>query len=267
MMMRGVTVELPPLALAKLQELELARAACEDAGRAAANRLAALPVDADASLRERWSVERDKQNRRHSDLSRLCNSVRQWLFQQRLPLALAQPVELELKNGVSLPAAIESARNDIRAVQQELAKVRSAVLPRKNQEAAVSAYLARLAAAQRLQIVFDVHGNASVRWADDVIAGKDDILSLLAFVLGPQQLVAAFSASLAQQQPEATALAPEEKAKRISELSARLSSLGYLEQGLIDRCAVQGIMIDSRPDADPACVLGVVIAKTTAAAA
>jgi hypothetical protein len=260
--MRGVTVELPPLALSKLQELELARAAAEDAGRAAANRLAALPINADASLRERWSVERDKQNRKHADLARLGNSVRQWLFQQRQPLALVQPVDIELK--VPLPAAVESAREEIKAVQQRLAAVRGAPPRRSDKQKAINQYLDRLAQQARPKIVFDVRGNASVRWADDVITGKDDVLSLLAFALGPQ-LSAAFRHVLDAEPERADALAPAEKAKRTAELEAQLLQAEQFEEMLIERAASEGITIDRRPDVVNVCVvLGVVVAKAQA---
>jgi len=54
----------------------------------------------------------------------------------------------------------------------------------------------RLALRARPKIGFDARGNARVMWAEDMVAGKDDVLGLLAFALGPEQLLAAFSRDL-----------------------------------------------------------------------
>ena len=59
-------------------------------------------------------------------------------------------------------------------------------------------HISRLAQA-RPKIVFDVRGNASVHWVDDIVTGKDDLLSVLAWALGPQQLAAAFARQLEEQ--------------------------------------------------------------------
>ena len=49
-MMRGVTIKLPEIACSKLEALEFSCDAALEAARAAANRLAGLPRDADVSL-------------------------------------------------------------------------------------------------------------------------------------------------------------------------------------------------------------------------
>ena len=87
-------------------------------------------------------------------------------------------------------------REKIADVQlRELAQVRRAPLRKQSQLQAVSEYLTRLAAGAAENRV-DARGNARVMWAEDMVAGKDDVLGLLAFALGPEQLLAAFSRDL-----------------------------------------------------------------------
>jgi hypothetical protein len=91
----------------------------------------------------------------------------------------------------------------------------------------------------RPKIVFDVRGNASVHWVDDIVTGKDDLLSVLAWALGPQQLAAAFARQLEQEPERADALSPTERERRISELSATLLSLERREEEAIMLAADQ----------------------------
>ena len=57
--MRGVTVELPESARAKLSDIEAQRCIAEDLLRGTAQRLTSLPREA-VELRERLAVEREK---------------------------------------------------------------------------------------------------------------------------------------------------------------------------------------------------------------
>ena len=100
-------------------------------------------------------------------------------------------------------------------------------------------------------------------WAEDMVAGKDDVLGLLAFALGPEQLLAAFSRDLELEPEPADALSSGERDKRISELSDSLLSLERREEGLM-RAAQDGIDVLRRGDADPRCVLGVTVIKAQA---
>ena len=265
--MRGVTIKLPEVACSKLEALEFACDAALEGARTAANKLAGLPRDADASLRERWNVERDKQSRRQSDLNRLLSAVRQWLFEQRRPVAVVPPIDFELKPNEKLADVLAATRDEICAVRQRLAQVRSAPLRKSSQQDAVAAYLTRLGQGARPKIVFDVKGNASVRWADDVITGKDDILSLLAFALGPEQLATAFTRLLEQEPERADALSPQEREKKLGELRDALMRCEQIEEQLIIRAAENGITIDRRPDIANLCVLlGVVVVAPQAQA-
>jgi hypothetical protein len=146
----------------------------------------------------------------------------------------------------------------IAGVQQEIAAVRSAPLRKSSQQETVRSYLARLAQGVGPKVSFDAKGNARILWNEDMIASKDDLMGILAWVLGPQQLLAAFSRD--QQEPErGDAVSPLEREKRLAELAAALLSLERREEALIECAANDGVELPRRPDASPLAVLGVVI--------
>src|SRR6516165_6366967 len=264
--MRGVTVELPEAAMAKLSDIEAQRCIAEDLLRGCAQRINSLPREA-VELRERLVVERDKHAERHRVLSMLVSRVNQFCVELRGNVALecAPAVEIKLKASETVVAALAATRAQIAGVQRELAAVRKAPLCRSSQEEAIRAHLARLV--QRPKIGFDARGGALVTWVEDM-ATMDGVLGLLAFVL-PEQVSAAFAHDLEPESPGA--VSPLEREKRISELSVSLLALERTEEALILRAAGEGIELSRRGDASPVAVLGVVVvnanARTQASAA
>ena len=262
--MRGVTVELPESARAKLSDIEAQRCIAEDLLRGTAQRLTSLPREA-VELRERLAVEREKHAERHRVLSLLVSRCNQFLFELRgnVALEVAPAVEIKLKASETVVAALAAAREQIAGVQRELVQVRKAPLCRSSQEEAIRAHLARLV--QRPKIGFDARGGALVTWVEDM-ATMDGVLGLLAFVLGPEQVSAAFSRDLEPESP--AAVTPLE---RETELSVSLLALERTEEALILRAAGEGIELARRSDASPVAVLGVVVvnanARTQASAA
>ena len=262
--MRGVTVELPEAARAKLSDIEAQRCIAEDLLRGTAQRVASLPREA-VELRERLAVEREKHAERHRVLSLLVSRCNQFLFELRGNVALesAPVVEIKLKASETVVAALAAAREEIATTQRELVQVRKAPLCRSSQEEAIRAHLARLV--QRPKIGFDARGGALVTWVEDM-ATMDGVLGLLAFVLGPEQVSAAFSRDLEPESP--AAVTPLE---RETELSVSLLALERTEEALILRAAGEGIELSRRGDASPVAVLGVVVvnanARTQASAA
>src|SRR6516165_5627334 len=265
--MRGVTVELPEAAMAKLSDIEAQRCIAEDLLRGCAQRINSLPREA-VELRERLVVERDKHAERHRVLSMLVSRVNQFCVELRGNVALecAPAVEIKLKASETVVAALAATRAQIAGVQRELAAVRKAPLCRSSQEEAIRAHLARLV--QRPKIGFDARGGALVTWVEDM-ATMDGVLGLLAFVLGPEQVSAAFARDLEPGSPGA--VSPLEREKRISELSVSLLALERTEEALLLRAAGEGIELARRSDASPVAVLGVVVvnanARTQASAA
>jgi hypothetical protein len=268
-MMRGVTVELPDPAREKLAAIELQRDAALDLMRGANSRAMSLPRDA-VGLREKLEVERDRFAERHRVLAMLVSRLNQWHVELRLGpnivLELAPVVEVKLKASETCAAALASVRESIARTQQEIAQVRKAPLRRSSQQEAVRAYLARLAQQVRPKVGFDARGGASVRWIEDM-ATMDAVLGLLAFVVGSEQVTAAFTRQL-EEEPEAPgALSPLEREKKVNELAIRLLELERVEESLIGRAADEGIELARRGDASPLAVLGVAIVAREAAAA
>jgi hypothetical protein len=260
--MRGVTVELPEAARAKLSDIEAQRCIAEDLLRGCAQRINSLPREA-VELRERLVVERDKHAERHRSLSMIVSRCNQFWMELRgnVALEVAPAVEIKLKASETVVAALAATREQIVTVQRDLAAVRRAPLCRSSQEEAIRAHLARLV--QRPKVGFDARGGALLTWVEDM-ATMDGVLGLLAFVLGPEQVSAAFARDLESESPGA--VSPLEREKRISELSVSLLSLERLEEALIERAASEGIELPRRGDASPVAVLGVVVVNATARA-
>jgi hypothetical protein len=86
-----------------------------------------------------------------------------------------------------------------------------------------------------------VRGNARLAWTEDLVVSKDDLLGLLAFVLGPEQLSAAFTRELELEPERADAVTPLERDKRLAELAASLLSLERREEELISRAAAEAL--------------------------
>jgi hypothetical protein len=272
-MMRGITVELPEAARAKLTAIELQRDGALDSMRGAAGRLLSLPRDTDAakSLRERLEIERDRFAEKHRQLALLCSRVNQWAFELRLPagavLEVAPVPELRLKASETCQSALASVRLQITGAQQEIAAVRRAPLKRASQLEAVRAHLQRVAQGAAPKINFDVRGNAVVSWVEDLIVSRNDLMGILTWVLGAEAIATAFTRQL-EEEPEAPgALSPLEREKRISELSMSLLSLERVEEALVERGGREGFEFARRADASPVAVLGVVIVAREAAAA
>jgi hypothetical protein len=268
--MRGVTVELPEAAREKLLTIEIARDTALDQMRSAAGRINSLPRDA-AELRSRLEAERDRHAEKHRVLAMLCSRLNQFCVELRLPrgavLELSPPVEIKLKASETVVAALAGVRDQIAGVQQELAAVRKAPLRRSSQLEAVRSFLSRLEQQVRPRVAFDARGAARVLWNEDIVAGKDDVLGLLAFVLGTDTLSAAFTRELEREGEDVAALSPLEREKRLSELSVSLLALERLEEALVLRAASEGIELARRGDASPLAVLGLVIAAPAVRAA
>ena len=267
--MRVPLIELPEAAAKRLSEIEAAKWAAEDAMRSAQGRINSLPRDAH-ELRARLEAQRDAQADRHRVLSLLVSRCNQWHVELRLPtgsiLELAPAPELKLRASETCAAALATVREQIALVQGELLQVRRAPLRKESRREAVRSYLARLESQVKPRVGFDARGAAAIQWAEDM-ATMNAVLGLLAFVVGSEQVTAAFTRQL-EEEPEAPgALSPLEREKRINELAIRLLELERVEESLIGRAASEGIELPRRGDASPVAVLGVVIVAREAAAA
>jgi hypothetical protein len=266
--MRGVQVQVPEQAKAKLDLLTMLANSALDASRSFQQRL--NMVDSNADLQAKLTAERDKAALRHNHNHRLLSACNQYLFQLRLPprfvLESAPPPDIAIRT--TTLKAIEATRAQIAECAAEIARTRALPLKHQSQELAVATYLARLAQQVRPKICFDVRGNAKIAFAEHMVVGKSDVLGLIVWALGPNgpaELVEAFEI---EQQPEPeNAISPEERDQQISKFTNTLLTLERQEEYLIERSANEGTEIVRRPDANPMAVLGVVIVAREAAAA
>jgi hypothetical protein len=260
-MMMRINVELPEHASRKLSDLEFLRASAEDQMRACQSRINSVAPD-NTGLRERLAAERDRQSQRHNQLHQLLAKLNQYLMQLRLPpgsvLEPAPVLDLKLKSE-SLVEAVGTIRREGFEITQQIAKVRSAPLKKSSQLEAMRAYLARLQQRMAPRISFDQRGNAKVSWAEDMVAGKDDVLGMLCWLTGPQPVLAAFERDIEAEAPNA--VTPLEREQQIGKLTNNLLALERKEEYLIERAAASGIEILRRPDASPLAVLNLVISQ------
>jgi hypothetical protein len=229
--------------------------------------LQALPADTDPRLRERLQNERDKAAERHRQLAMVVSKCNQWHMELRLPLGASlecqPPVNIKLQPGQTAAEAIASVRGEISALRSQIAQVSAAPLKRSSQEEAIAAYLERLTQHSKPRVGFDVRGNAKVSFVEDMVVDKTSVLGLLAWVLGPEQIAAAFARELcdAQEDEPPNAVSPAEREEKLAELSASLLLLERREAALL--CEAHDML--PRSDMDPRAYLGVRIAPPPAA--
>jgi hypothetical protein len=251
----------------KLSKLDVSRMVAEDATRAAQSRLSG---GVDPGLRDQLVRERDRHSERHRAISALIHKINQWLMELRLPpgavLEEAPQVGIDVKNGQTLSAAIETTRNDIKSLQQKLAAVRSAPLPQADQIRAAETFVAKMAATAKPTVAVMRDDQIRLTFKDSVVGGTDDVLALACW-LQPEAVVAALTRDIEAQPTPINPLTRADRLQQVSELEGQLLELGFLEEGLILRTARDGIDVMRRGDADPRCVLGVVIVKAKTAMA
>jgi hypothetical protein len=117
-----------------------------------------------------------------------------------------------------------------------------------------------LALAARPKIAFDQHGNARLQWVED-FATMDAVVGLLALCL-PSELVSAFQLAESDEPESANSVTPEERERKLAELSAVLLATERKEAALLD-----GVEIMLRPEMNPLAYLGVAIVAAAEAPA
>jgi hypothetical protein len=263
-MMRGVQVEVPPSATARLNELSLNRDLALDASRSCQQKINQLGDDAPPQMLARLVAERDRQAGINSILHRLLSATNQWLFQLRLPpgrVLAPVNVPISLTKGQTAQEAIGKLRVEMLAIAQELQRIRHAPLPIADQIGAVERYVAQRGAVTgpRIGVVRD---QLQLQWPDDVIASKQDMIGVLCW-LAPTSVVAALKREIEQAPAAAGALPAADRIAKVAELESRLLDLERRESALLERA--EGVL--PRPEMSPLAYLQVEIVAREAAAA
>jgi hypothetical protein len=269
-MMRGVQVELPAAAQAKLDELVMLRDLALDASRTTNVRLqqALSQGDVDPRLRAKLEAETARATDKHRVLAMLTSKVNQWWAELRLPpthrLECQPPYNhVQLQPGETLAEAVAKVRTEIADVKRQIAAVKSAPLKTVSQMEALAIYIDGLMQRAKPRVGFDVKGNARVLWTEDLVASKDDLLGVLAFILGPETIAASFARSLEQEDEPANAVTPTQRAERLAELAEALLKLERRECAWVECDA----SILPRADVSPLAFLTLRIAQAAAQAA
>jgi hypothetical protein len=266
--MRTIT-ELPEPALAKLTQIEMLRGNADDAQRGVHTRLASLPQSASADkMRALLLLERDKHAERFRCLSSTLARLNQWRVELRLPPGshLEFRPQDELPPGEPALVALATVRHQIDETKEQISRVRHAPLPRAAREGAVREFLGRLSRQAGPKVNFDASGAVRLHWADTIVSSKEDVLGLLAYVMDPEYLLAAFLAHLPQED-DPSALPPLERTRQIAQLETGLLALERREEGLIELATRDGVEVFRRPDASPLAVLGLHVVQQQAKAA
>ena len=257
--------DLPPPAQAKLSKLNTHQMVSLDASRAIQSRLSGFGPGADPGLIAQLTAERDRHGARHRALASLGHRLNEWLMGLRpstvLEVVPAADIK-KLRDGETWIDAVEATRNEIKSLQQKLAAVRSAPLPKADQKNLAAAYVMQLA---KPKITITPDGKFGTSIFDPNPDGRVCIATVLAWI-DPDRFVAALAREIDAMPEAALTLTATERAQRIAELSVLIDQLERSEEALIEAAQAQGIEVTRRTDCSPPCVLGVRVVQPKAAA-
>jgi hypothetical protein len=261
-------IQLPESAATKLIAFEDDAAAAEAAARDAAQRLSQLPADADPRLVERLHHRRGEASNKHAELAALVNNIKTWLNKVRGMLEVVEPASVKLEPGQGIATTVEHTRDQIGALQSRLQNISTAPLPKAEDKRRAADEVAERVKRGRPR--YDSRPDRLV--IDHIDAQRMDFASVINDCLdkmawfSPDLFLAAYTRDLDEMPQRADALSPDERTRRMAELSAQLETLERSEENLIEQAQAQGIEIARREDADPKCVLGLRLQQRRAAA-
>ena len=90
---------------------------------------------------------------------------------------------------------------------------------------------------------------------DGLVVGGVDPLALLAWVLGPEKVLARLNEEIELRCNDPHAITDEDRAKRVSELNAKILEAERQEEAIVCALESDGMTIARRPDADPRAIL------------
>jgi hypothetical protein len=274
--------DLPFAAARRFSQLQGARQNAEDLTRSAAlrreelNRSISYRRTPPASQIEQAELDRLADQMRsqaiaRDQLSAVCSGITAWLQRLRgVEIEDGPPVRPELVDGEDLPTALARIRTQIGTVSNHLSTVSMAPLPRADIKAQAAEFVAQMALRARPRLELRADRLIIDFINPQVMDGSTALLDSIAIQCwsNPKHMMAAIEKEIERQLPPPEMAIPrEERLKRERELAAELERLSHIEQALITECESRGIAIERRADADPRCVLNVILKKAAKAKA
>jgi hypothetical protein len=212
------------------------------------------------------------QQQRHRDLAALVTNLRGFIegLGPHVALSTAKVPKLNLTDE-TVKQAIERTRDEIATVRSDLSLVQVAPPPKAELRKRVKAHVQDLAERGCPVVSVDANRtNLAFRWRSyqALTPGMsgDDVAATLAWLF-PDDMTKRLLAEVDRMPEPAIALSADDKRNRVAELKAKIDALEREEEALVEKAHADGYVVARRPDALPAAVLGVVIARARAKAA
>jgi hypothetical protein len=203
-------------------------------------------------------------------LARVDTAIRTWLTQLSPGVELrdAAPEMHKLVKGDTCVEAVRQLRAEIDKLMGARASVARAVLPIADLRAQADRHVDALAARGKPTVTVD---RDQLRVRHNVEGYASEAIVLLAWLF-PDQMRAKLHEQIdGIRQDEVKRQLPvmpsAERAAKLAELDGRILALERKEECFISRAAVEGTTIPRRENANPAAILGVVVAEKRAAVA
>jgi hypothetical protein len=167
---------------------------------------------------------------------------------------------VQLRDGESLPDAIQRVRSELQRTQGQLAAVKAAPPARAEVEAALVAEINRWAAEGAPKISLD-GGKVSIAWPDvqlyalpgsELSAPSGSASKLICFLFRAEMLKRV-TASVAN----IDGITAAERKQQVAELEVRLARQEHEEEQLIEMALAAGVECHRRPAASPYALLGI----------
>ncbi|RWI90527.1 MAG: hypothetical protein EOR22_23580 [Mesorhizobium sp.] len=222
----------------------------------------------------RLEAQNEAKQRRSQALGALIdNNLERFLgsLQPGTRIAAFDGIAPKLRKGETAIAAIERIRSERAALLADLSELQGRPITAAAAKARLRAEIAALASAGRPSVLSLADHGEPVGWkhtrlelrrsADmqGYVTGLSiDALGLIAWAFG-DELIALLDAEIDATDTSA-GISDEDRGAAEFQITASLQSLEREEEALIEMAEAQGQMVERRADADPAAVLGIVVA-------
>ncbi len=262
-------MQLPSLALVKLQRLQQSEADARDAASTVSRRLsdtnralATAPASEYANIEAESARLLSRQAdlaAKHRALADINAALTRWLSTATGTLEYVKPAKAVLQKGETISAAIIRLRERIGVLSAERTKVMQCRVPASDLKASAIQYVDALALRGSPRIIIADHARIEVKfdgavtWEDQGLAAK--MPAILAW-LDPEAFKKRLSESIDKMPEPPLTMTGKAKAERLVVLEAELLQLERVEEALVTSCEEgEGPLVMRRLLADPRAVL------------